>query len=101
MADPGPGRRWVVPANPSLRLHHSTTPQQDTTAPQAPGAGRLSAEPETIPVPSAVYTADQVAALLQIERRTLERWTSAGKVPGRLKLPGRAVRYRRDVIDQW
>jgi len=76
-----------------------TIPLRPTTAPgpSAPaGAPQLGGT-----VLPAVYTADQVAALLQIDRATLERRAAAGKVPGRLPLPGRAVRYRRDVIDQW
>jgi excisionase family DNA binding protein len=55
------------------------------------------------PLPSAVYTADEVAALLAVSRRCLERWVSAGRLPpgARLALPGRTVRFSRAVIDQW
>jgi excisionase family DNA binding protein len=61
-------------------------------------AGRAEDAPAT-----AVYTADQLAELLQVSRRAVERWCAAGRLPpgARLQLPGRTVRFSRAVIDQW
>ena len=34
--------------------------------------------------------------------RTVRRWVAAGQVPGLVRLPGgRAIRFRRDVIEEW
>ncbi len=77
-----------------FRVHQGEANLDQTVA-------RLQDRPEAQPLPSAVYTADELAALLKVSRRAVERWAAAGKVPGRLALPGRAVRYRKDVIDEW
>lgn len=59
--------------------------------------------PATVPEGAATYTRPQLAALIQVELRTLERWDAAGKLPAgaRLNLPGRLCRYSRAIIDQW
>lgn len=63
---------------------------------------RLKQRPETPhSLPSTVYTTDQLAELVQVSRRAVERWAAAGRIPGRLRLPGRTVRWAKDVIDRW
>lgn len=51
--------------------------------------------------PALLLTTDEVAALLKVERRTVERWHSAGKIPGRVQLPGRVVRWRGADVLAW
>ena len=64
-----------------LRLHRGDAP--------GPGAG------------APLMSSDQLAALLLVDLRTVQRWDSAGKIPGKVRLPGRLVRWRRDVIEKW
>jgi excisionase family DNA binding protein len=87
-------------AEPILRF---TAPATDALPPPTfeQTTERLSACPETVPTATAVYTTAQVAALLQVDVRTLQRWDAAGKIPGKIRLPGRSVRFLRDVIDGW
>ena len=54
-----------------------------------------------IPDDALTLTLDQVAKLLQVSRRTLERWDSISRIPGRIALPGRLVRYSRSAIQRW
>jgi predicted DNA-binding transcriptional regulator AlpA len=49
---------------------------------------------------AATYTKREVAALLQLNVRSVERLDAAGKIPGRLNLP-RAVRFLRSAVDAW
>jgi excisionase family DNA binding protein len=58
-------------------------------------------KPITAPDTSPLLTVDQLAAILQLDRRTIERWTSAGKIPGLVKLSGRAIRFRRADVEKW
>lgn len=47
-----------------------------------------------------LLTARQLADVLGVSTDTLLRWTRAGEVPA-IKLPGGAVRYRPDAIEEW
>jgi excisionase family DNA binding protein len=49
---------------------------------------------------SALLTAREVADLLGVSTETVLRWTRAGKLPA-IRLPGGAIRYQRDELDQW
>ena len=71
--------------------------------PLTPAEPPPPAPPQAATISPAVYTADELARLLAVSRRAVERWEAAGKLPpeARLRLPGRVVRYRRDVIDRW
>jgi excisionase family DNA binding protein len=57
-------------------------------------------EADGIPASAALLTADQVAALLQLDRRTVERKTAAGQIPGACKV-GHARHYVRADVEQW
>jgi predicted DNA-binding transcriptional regulator AlpA len=46
-------------------------------------------------------TAREVAELLGVSTGALLRWTRAGKVPGAVKLPSGAVRYRPKALETW
>ncbi len=54
-----------------------------------------------IPPDAAMLTVDQVAALLQLDRRTVERKVSAGAIPGSTKVLGRTRRFVRATIEAW
>ena len=54
-----------------------------------------------IPEHSRTLTQHQVAALLQVDLRTVQRWDAQDLIPGKLALPGRSVRYDRQAIDKW
>ena len=47
-----------------------------------------------------LLTARAVAEILDVSAETVLRWTRAGTLPA-IRLPGGAVRYRRDVLDEW
>lgn len=47
------------------------------------------------------YTRDDVAKMLGVSRRTVQRLDLKGKVPGRRRLNQRVVRYYRPAIDKW
>ncbi len=57
--------------------------------------------PSTVPAAAVVVTIPQIAELLQVDQRTIERWASARLIPGRLQLPGRSVRYLRTEVLDW
>ncbi len=48
----------------------------------------------------ALLTARQVAELLGLSAETVLRWTRRGELPA-LKLPGGAIRFQPDVLDEW
>ena len=52
------------------------------------------------PVAPAAYTAEDVAALLQISTRTVHRLAAAGTLPGRLHV-GRSTRFLKRDVDAW
>jgi hypothetical protein len=70
-------------------------PPGPTAAPPAP--------PSTSPIPqdAIVVTGPQVAGMAQVNLRTVERWAASDRIPGRVRLPGRGVRYLRDVVEEW
>lgn len=51
--------------------------------------------------PRALLKQNQAASLLGVSERTLECWRSRGGGPPFVKISRRAVRYRRQDIDQW
>jgi hypothetical protein len=55
--------------------------------------------PTAAPAEAALLTKAQVAALLQSSERSLERHADA--IPGRVRLPGGSVRFRRTVVETW
>ena len=49
--------------------------------------------------PQPLLTRQQVADLLNVSTRTIDRWTEAGKLPA-VKMPlGHSVRYRPEDVD--
>ena len=48
-----------------------------------------------------LLTARELAELLAVSTGALLRWTRAGLVPGAVKLPSGAIRYRPELIDPW
>jgi excisionase family DNA binding protein len=49
---------------------------------------------------SALMTAREVADLLGVSTETVLRWVRQGKLPA-IRLPGGAIRFRRDEIEAW
>jgi excisionase family DNA binding protein len=49
---------------------------------------------------SSLLTARQVADRLGVSAETVLRWTRRGELPG-FRLPGGALRFREDDLDQW
>jgi excisionase family DNA binding protein len=49
---------------------------------------------------SALLTAREVAERLSVSSETILRWTRSGELPG-FRLPGGALRYRQDALDEW
>jgi excisionase family DNA binding protein len=47
-----------------------------------------------------LLTARAVADLLGVSCETVLRWTRRGDLPA-IKLPGGAIRYRNDELDEW
>jgi predicted DNA-binding transcriptional regulator AlpA len=52
-------------------------------------------------VSETLLTARETAAKLSVSTGALLRWTRAGLVPGAVKLPSGAVRYRPELLDAW
>jgi excisionase family DNA binding protein len=46
-------------------------------------------------------TTVELAGLLRISQRCAERWAAAGKIPGRVQMPGRVVRWQRQAVLDW
>jgi excisionase family DNA binding protein len=58
-------------------------------------------EPQpAIPPDARLLTVEQLCGLLQIDRRTCERWSSAGLLPGKIRI-GRTVRYDRHALERF
>jgi excisionase family DNA binding protein len=55
----------------------------------------------TIPDIARTLTHPQIAALAQVDLRTIQRWAAQDRIPGKLTLPGRSVRYDRAAIEAW
>lgn len=47
------------------------------------------------------YTRDDIARMLGVSRKTVQRWDLEGKIPGRARLSYKTVRYHRGLIDAW
>lgn len=47
-----------------------------------------------------LLTARELAELLGVSSETVLRWTRVGDVPA-IRLPGGAIRYRPDAIEEW
>lgn len=47
-----------------------------------------------------LLTARELAELLDVSSETILRWTRRGELPA-IKLPGGAIRYRAEVLEQW
>jgi excisionase family DNA binding protein len=47
-----------------------------------------------------LLTAHAVADMLDVHTETVLRWTRSGKLPA-IKLPGGAIRFRQDELDEW
>jgi len=45
-----------------------------------------------------LLTAGDIARLAQVSEKTVRRWDHLRKLPGRVRLPGRSVRWRREAI---
>lgn len=52
------------------------------------------------PKPTDLLSSDEIAALLDVSRRTLSRWNRLRKGPPRVKV-GRSVFYRRHAFNEW
>jgi excisionase family DNA binding protein len=63
----------------------------------------MTAEQINLPASTPFLTIADLAAMLRVDRRTVERWASSGRIPtsARVQLGPRAVRYRREAIEQW
>jgi predicted DNA-binding transcriptional regulator AlpA len=48
-----------------------------------------------------LLTARELASRLGVSTGALLRWTRDGKVPGAVKLPSGAIRYRPELIEPW
>jgi hypothetical protein len=48
-----------------------------------------------------LWTVRELAARLAVSTGALLRWTRAGLVPGAVKLPSGAIRYRPELLDPW
>jgi predicted DNA-binding transcriptional regulator AlpA len=58
-------------------------------------------QPKPVPPDSVTLTRPQLARLLQVSQRTLERWDCQRLIPGRIRLPGGSVRYNRRAVEVW
>src|SRR5215471_14451035 len=95
----GVERRCPMPAEPTLKLHEApAVPTNGDSV--APRPGHAADTEGTSPV-ALLLTSDELAGLLRVSRRCLERWAAAGRVPGRVQLPGRAIRWNRRVVLDW
>jgi excisionase family DNA binding protein len=47
-----------------------------------------------------LLTAREVGGLLGVSAETVLRWTRRGDLPA-IRLPGGAIRYRQDDLDEW
>ena len=54
-----------------------------------------------LPTAPACYSIDDIAELLKCSTRTAWRLIDAGKIPGRLRLSGRLVRFSKTAVDRW
>ncbi|MCC7537548.1 MAG: helix-turn-helix domain-containing protein [Deltaproteobacteria bacterium] len=59
-----------------------------------------SDEPTSGATEQAVLTADEVAALLRLERKTVYAAVQRGEIPGARRI-GRAIRFSRSAVLEW
>jgi len=59
---------------------------------------RLMSDVETT---TRLMTAEDLAARLQVDARTVRRWRKAGKIPRGIELGDSVVRWRADEIERW
>ena len=64
-------------------------------------AGRNGHAPGQAAALPALLLISEVAALLRLSRRSVERMAARRLIPGRVELPGRAVRYRTSAVLKW
>lgn len=62
----------------------------------------VSALPLPVPqsTPTPLLTAEQVAALLQVPKKTVYDWAAAGRLPGVVRL-GRLLRFNEAAVAAW
>jgi len=48
-----------------------------------------------------LLTIDQLAELLQVAKGYIYRLNYEGKIPGRIKLGHRTIRYQEEIIQKW
>lgn len=46
-------------------------------------------------------TPDELAALLAVSPKTIEKWRWSGAGPEFVRLPSRAIRYPASAVEQW
>jgi predicted DNA-binding transcriptional regulator AlpA len=51
--------------------------------------------------PARLLTAEDLAARLQVDARTIRRWRKAGKIPRGIEFGNSVVRWREDEIERW
>ncbi len=51
--------------------------------------------------PARLLTAEDLAARLQVEVRTIRRWRKAGKIPAGIELGDSVLRWPADQIERW
>lgn len=61
---------------------------------------RASRDMTSVETPKRLLTAEDLAARLQVDARTIRRWRKAGKIPLGIEIAG-VLRWRADEIDLW
>ena len=51
--------------------------------------------------PPPLLTADDMAVLLRVHRKTVYRMASKGQIPGKVNVGGRLLRFHRDTVLEW
>jgi len=51
-------------------------------------------------IPARLLTAEDLAARMQVDARTVRRWRKAGKIPAGIEIAG-VVRWRPEEIERW
>jgi excisionase family DNA binding protein len=72
---------------------------QESLAVHAERALMSSVERPT--TPARLMTAEDLAARLQVDARTIRRWRKAGKIPAGIEIGNSVVRWPADQIDAW
>lgn len=61
----------------------------------------MTALNDSAPVGTATYRIEDIARLLACSTRTAWRLADSGKIPGKIKLTGRLVRFSKKAVDCW